>query len=94
MIGALKAYEESGRSDLKAMVGGGGSKDTVKRILDGNSVVKGTATYPPQMIRTAIDTALQGVRNNGKAAEREIIVPSQAGMKDHAASFYFPDSVY
>ena len=94
MIGALKAYEESGRSDLKAMVGGGGSKDTVKRILDGTSVVKGTATYPPQMIRTAIDTALQGVRNNGKAAQPEIIVPSQAVMKANAASFYFPDSVY
>ncbi|MBQ4106366.1 MAG: substrate-binding domain-containing protein [Lentisphaeria bacterium] len=94
MIGALKAYEESGRSDVKAMVGGGGSKATVKRIMDGDSVVKGTATYPPQMIATAVEAALAGLRNGGKAAEREIIVPSQTVTKENAAQFYFPDSIY
>lgn len=94
MIGALKAYEESGRRDVKAMVGGGGSKDTVKRIMDGNSIVKGTATYPPQMIVTAIEAALAGVRQGGKVSEREIIVPSQTVTAENAAQFYFPDSIY
>ena len=39
LLGAKKAYEESGRSDLKILLGGGGSKAVVKMVLDGDPLV-------------------------------------------------------
>ncbi len=96
LIGALKAYQESGRSELQAFVGGGGSKNTVKQIKDGHPLVKATVTYPPQMIETAIIAALEGLKNdkNPPDGKKEIIVPSKIVTRENAEEFYFPQSVY
>ena len=94
LIGALKAYEESGRKDIKAMIGGGGSKKTVKMILDGNSVVKATVTYSPRMLERGVEEALAGLRNGKKAVGKEVIIPSQIVTRENAKEHYFPDSVY
>jgi ribose transport system substrate-binding protein len=96
LIGALKAYQESGRSDLQAFVGGGGSKNTVKQIKDRHPLVKATVTYPPQMIETAISNALEGLKNdkNPPDGKREIIVESKIVTSENAEDFYFPQSVY
>ena len=94
LIGALKAYEESGRKDVKAMIGGGGSKKTVKMILDGNSVVKATVTYSPRMLERGVEEALAGLRNGKKAVSKEVIIPSQIVTRENAKEHYFPDSVY
>lgn len=94
LIGALKAYEESGRKDIKAMIGGGGSKKTVKMILDGNSVVKATVTYSPRMLERGVEEALAGLRNGKKTVGKEVIIPSQIVTRENAKEHYFPDSVY
>ena len=94
LIGALKAYEESGRKDIKAMIGGGGSKKTVKMILDGNSVLKATVTYSPRMLERGVEEALAGLRNGKKAVGKEVIIPSQIVTRENAKEHYFPDSVY
>ena len=96
LIGAVKAYEESGRQDIKAMVGGGGSKDTVRKVRDGDPLVRATVTYSPRMIRTAMEQALTGVRNGGKPVDgqAEILIPSQVVTQENAAQHYYPDSVY
>ncbi len=96
LSGALKAYSESGRTDLKAMIGGGGAKNVVKRILDGDSLVKATVSYSPAMIETGMDQALAGLRN-GKTppgGKNEIIIPSEIITRENAENFYFPESVY
>ncbi len=95
LIGALKGYAESGRQDVKAFVGGGGAKVIVKKILDGDPLVKATVTYPPQMLKVAIDETVKAIRE-GKTAEtgREIIVKSQIITSDNAQAHYYPDSVY
>lgn len=94
--GVIKAYQESGRKDIKALTGGGGSKDIVKLILDKDPVVKATVTYPPNMVAVGMDLALKGLRANHQTdpKEKEVIVPSEVVTSENAAKFYFPDSVY
>lgn len=93
LLGAKKAYEGSGRSDLKILLGGGGSKAVVKMILDGDKLVSQTVTYPPKMIYEA---ALQAVKllSGEKPAEPKIVVPAAVVDASNAAENYFPDSAY
>ena len=96
LIGALKAYRNSGRKDVKAMVGGGGSKLVVKRVLDGDPVVKATVTYSPRMVEVGARKALEGLRNGGKPLDgvRETLIKSEIVTSANAREHYFPDSVY
>lgn len=87
--GALKAYEKSGRSDVKLMVGGGGSKTIVKRVMDGDPLVRLTVTYPPKMI---YDAALMAVKK--EVPEKKIVIPADTVTKENAKKFYYPDSRY
>ena len=94
--GAVAAYKESGRTDIKAITGGGGSKDTVKKILDKDPIVRATVTYPPNMVAVGMRLALKGLRAGGKTdpSEKEVIIPSEVVTPENAAKFYFPESVY
>ena len=94
LTGALKAVEESGRKDIQVMVGGGGAKTMVKRVMDRDPLVKATVTYPPAMIRTAMETAVKALRNNRQTPQKEIIVPSEIVLPENASKHYYPDSVY
>ena len=96
LIGALKAYEESGRSDIKAMVGGGGSKTIIKKVLDNDPVVRATVTSSPEMISVGIEKALEGLRNGGKPVngEKELLIPSEIILNSNAAEYYNAESVY
>ena len=94
--GAVQAYLESGRKDIKAITGGGGSKDTIKKIMDRDPIVRATVTYPPNMVAVGMQLALKGLRAGKKTdpAEKEVIIPSEVVTPENAAKFYFPDSVY
>lgn len=95
LTGALKAYEESGRSDIRLFIGGGGSKAIVKRILDKDPVVPLTVTYPPRMIRVAIDQARALLDNTAQIpADKKLIVHAEIIDATNAADHYFPDSAY
>ena len=91
--GALKAYQESGRTDVKFMIGGGGSKRIIKMIRDGDAMVRATVTYPPEMVYKGVDIAVQHL-TEGKDFEKEIIIPSILITKENAQEHYYPDSVY
>jgi len=93
LIGALKAYQESKRKDIKCMVGGGGSKLIVKKILDRDPLVRGTVTYSPRMLEKGVEAALEGLRT-GKTPRKEIIIKSEIVNSETAAKHYYPDSVY
>lgn len=96
LIGALKAYKNSGRTDVQGMIGGGGSKVIVKRILDGDPVVKATVTYSPRMIEVGARKALEGLRNGRKPVDgiAETLIQSEIVTAENAREHYFPDSVY
>ncbi len=93
--GVLNAYASSGRSDVRAFVGGGGKSMIVKYMLDGNSPVGATVTYPPDMICTGIEAAADALKNGTAAAPwREITVRSKIVTRENAAEFYHPGSPY
>ena len=94
LTGALTAVDASGRKDIQVMLGGGGSTTRVKRVMDGDRLVKATVTYPPAMIRTAMETAVKALRNNRQTPQKEIVVPSEIVLPENAKAHYYPDSVY
>ncbi len=93
LLGALQAYRESGRTDLKALLGGGGSKAVVKMVLDGDPLVTQTVTYPPRMIYVAAQRAAD-ILAGETPAETPEIVPAEVIDASNAAANYFPDSAY
>ncbi len=94
LLGALKAYEESGRQDIRYFIGGAGSKTVVKMILDRNPAIPFNVTYPPAMIATAVDFAVKGLRNEIPDEQKTHIMPAEVITPENARDFYFPDSVF
>lgn len=98
--GVLQAYKESGRDDIKFMLGGAGSKDIVKMIMEGNELVRADVTYPPSMIATGISLgvmAAKGETLNGFYQNKlpaDIILRSELITRENAEDYYHPDSVF
>ena len=98
--GVLQAYEESGRDDIELMLGGAGSKDIVKMIMEGNDLVTADVTYPPNMAATAISMAVIGMRDqhlNGfyqNEIPSEIILAAELITEENAEQYYQPDSPF
>lgn len=94
LIGALKAYEESGRKDIKFFIGGAGSKTIVKKVLDKDPLIPFDVTYPPRMIAVGIENAVKYLKGELPKETKNIVVPAEVITPANAKDFYFPDSVY
>ena len=98
--GALQAYQESGRKDIKIMFGGAAKKEIVKRIMDGDPLVRADATYPPDVTATAVSLAVEGLRGRvfegfyQKKLPIRIILGSELITRDNAKSYYVPEAVF
>ena len=97
--GALKAIEESGRKDIKILVGGGGSKAIIKRVMDGDPLVKLTVTYPPAMIEAGVNAAVKMLQSDAAEADaadsaKTVTIPAEVVDASNAEKFYTPDSAY
>ena len=90
--GALKAYAESKRSDVRCFVGGAGAKTVVKMILDDHPLVRFDVTYPPKMIEVGARQAVALL--SGKNPPAKQIVPAEIIDHANAKDFYYPDSVF
>ncbi len=91
--GVMQAYKESGRSDVKLVLGGAGSKDIIKMIIDGDPLVRGTITYPPKMIYDGVVMAAEHMLA-GKDYKKTEIIPAELVTKENAKDFYYPDSIF
>ena len=94
LLGALKAYEESGRKDLKYLIGGGGSKHVVKMVLDRNPLIPFDVTYPPRMIETGARYAVAGALKKPLTTGKKVVIPAEIITPENASQFYFPESIY
>lgn len=98
--GVLQAYRESGRNDIKLFLGGAGSKDIIKMIMDGDKLVRADVTYPPSMIATGISCAVMAMRGeklNGFYQAKipsKIILAAELITQENAAEYYVPESVF
>ncbi len=98
--GVLQAYKESGRKDIKIFLGGAGSKDIVKMIIDGDPLVKADVTYHPAMVATAVSLAVKGVKGVAldgfyqKKIPSRIILAAELITAENAKDYYEPESIY
>jgi len=92
-IGVQKAIEQAKRTDIRQIVGGGGAKFAVKKIMDGDKLVQADVSYSPRFMYDAIKMTADA-RLKGKALPAKTIVPSVLITKENARQFYFPDSPY
>lgn len=92
-IGVVKALKAAGRDKNIFVVGGAGMKETIKAIMDGETLIPIDVLYPPAMIATAMDLTVARFVSNGPVAGRYIL-GSTVITKENAASFYFPDSPF
>ena len=53
-VGVQKAIEQAKRTDVKLVLGGAGSKDYIKKVMDGDKIVTADVTYSPKMIADAM----------------------------------------
>jgi ribose transport system substrate-binding protein len=97
---ALKVYKESRRTDIKTFLGGAGSKDVIKMVMDGDPLVRADVTYTPSHIASGVSLAVMGLRgqNLGNFYQRQlphkIMLSSELVTRENAKLYYFPDAIY
>jgi ribose transport system substrate-binding protein len=97
--GVMQAIKESGRTEIKTVLGGAGSKDIIKMIMDGDSQVRATVTYNPSMVASGVALAIAGVRgdklgNMYHTVPSRIILGAELVESANAQNYYFPESAY
>lgn len=96
--GVMQAIKESGRTDIKTVLGGAGSKDIIKMVIDGNPVVRSTVTYSPSMVASGIALAVSGVKGellgNMYHAPTRVILGAELIDASNAKDYYFPKAAF
>ena len=86
-IGTIQAMNDAGRTEIKAITGGGGCQEYFQIIAseEGQAIGAASALYSPAMIQDAIKVAIKLM--NGEEAEPVIVIPttivSAANVADH-----------
>ncbi|HWD38191.1 MAG TPA: substrate-binding domain-containing protein [Fimbriimonas sp.] len=97
-LGAETALKAAGRDKNIWLLGGGGMKDIVKRVMDKDALYPGDITYPPQMIAFGMQTAAamcrEGKDEAKKFVPRHVKIDVDLITPDNAKDYYFPDSIY
>ena len=93
LTGALKAYEESKRKDVRLFIGGGGSKLIIKRVLDKDPLVPVNVTYPPRMIARGMELA-EAAALGKPVKEKRVVIPAEVITPANAKYYYQPNSPY
>ena len=92
-IGVIQAVRQARREDEMFIVGGGGMKDIVRRVMDGDSLTPVDVLYPPAMISTAMElTALRFTA--GIPIQGEFLLESPLITEENAEQYYFPNSPF
>jgi ribose transport system substrate-binding protein len=92
-VGVQKAIAQAKRKDVKLVLGGAGSKDYVKKVMDGDKLVTADVTYSPSMIADAMRLTARA-RAKGEAPPEKTIIPSVLVTRENAKKYYFPDSPF
>lgn len=74
-IGYIQAITDAGRTDIKAITGGGGAQSYFNVIAETTDIAACTALYSPLMIQDCFDVAIAVV--NGETVEAVTVIPSQ-----------------
>lgn len=92
-VGVLEAITQANRTDIQYVVAGAGSKDMVKKVMDGDKMIPVDVLYPPAMVGTALELTAAAILDQVPVSG-EYILDATLITKDNAANFYFPDSPF
>lgn len=99
LMAAMRAIAENQRDEIQLVVGGGGSQEVIDLIRNDHPMVKGTVTYPPNMVASAIALAVHGVKGEHlgdmyHGVPSRIILAADLITADNVEQFYEPDAAY
>ncbi|MCM2475797.1 ABC transporter substrate-binding protein [Rhizobium sp. CG5] len=92
-VGVLQAIEQAKRTDIQYVVAGAGSKDMIKKVMDGDKMIPVDVLYPPAMVGTAMELTAAAVLNQVPVSGTYTLDATLI-TKENAANYYFPDSPF
>ncbi len=92
-VGVLQAIEQAKRTDIKYIIGGAGSKDMIKKVMDGDKMVPVNVLYPPSMVGTAMELTAAALYDQ-VPVHGTYTLDATLITKDNAKNYYFPDSPF
>lgn len=92
-VGVFEAIEQAKRTDIQYVIAGAGSKDMIKKVMDGDKMVPVNVLYPPAMVGTALELTTAAITDQVPVSGNYILDATLI-TKDNAANFHFPDSPY
>ena len=93
VVGVLEAIQQANRTDIQYVVGGAGSKDMIKKVMDGDKMVPVDVLYPPAMVATAMELTAAGLLDQ-VPVHGTYILDATLITKDNAEAYYFEDSPF
>lgn len=91
-IGALQAIADAGRTDIKAITGGGGCQEYFNMMPENEAIWIASALYSPLMVEDAVDVAVAVL--SGETVEAVKVIPTAIVDRANAADYLDPNSVY
>jgi ribose transport system substrate-binding protein len=92
-VGVFEAIAQAKRTDIKFVIAGAGSKDMVKRVMDGDPMMPVDVLYPPAMVAVAMDLTALGLEENMPVSGNYILNATLV-TKENAKNFYYKDSPF
>ncbi|MBR1606169.1 MAG: substrate-binding domain-containing protein [Clostridia bacterium] len=89
-IGVLQAISDAGRTDIKAITGGGGCQEYFQLIEENKDIAVSSSLYSPLMIRDCFDVALAKLA--GEDVEAVTVIPSQIVDASNVADYLDPSN--
>ncbi|MGC3996498.1 MAG: hypothetical protein QM767_02770 [Anaeromyxobacter sp.] len=72
----------------------------IKKVMDGDQLVRADVTYPPSMIATGISLAVNGAQNKKldgfyqQKVPSKIVLAAELITKENAKDYYVPDAIF
>jgi ribose transport system substrate-binding protein len=92
-VGVLQAIDQAKRTGIQYIIAGAGSKDMVKKVMDGDKLVPVDVLYPPAMVGTAMELTAANFYNQ-VPVRGSYILDATLVTKGNAKDFYFADSPF
>jgi ribose transport system substrate-binding protein len=92
-VGVLQAIKQANRTDIKYIIGGAGSKQFIKKVMDGDKMVPVDVLYPDTMVATAMEITAAHLYDKVTVAGTYTLDATLVTQKN-AKDYYFPNSPY
>ena len=89
-IGALQAIADAGRTDIKALTGGGGCQEYFQIIADSKDINACSALYSPLMVKDAVDAALALLK--GETVDAVKVIPTTIVDRTNVDQYLDPNN--